>query len=210
VFFFFVPLPFSLPVHILLTTYPLLFGIVQRVKSKMTERDPVVVIGYGRIGLVHLDSVLRHRQLTLLALVGTNAQRCQQALQKAIRPYLTSEGKLKDGTLPQAWTVEQLKQALQNPNHKIKYAIIASPTPEHGALVSLFLNANPPVHILVEKPLTTDPKYNQMLYETAALKKVVLLTGTHKLSSLTHLTHSLTFSSTLTLTLTLTHTLSLF
>jgi myo-inositol 2-dehydrogenase/D-chiro-inositol 1-dehydrogenase len=143
----------------------------------MTERDSVVVVGYGRIGLVHLDAVLRNRQLRLVALVGTNAQRCKNALEKALRPYLTGEGKLKDGSLPQSWTVEQLKQALQNPDHKIKYAVIASPTPEHGPLVSLFLNANPPVHVFVEKPLTTDPKYNQTLYETAALKRVALLTG---------------------------------
>jgi predicted dehydrogenase len=151
----------------------------------METRETVVVVGYGRIGLVHLDNVLRNRQLKLVALVGTNAQRCKNALEKALRPYLTDEGKLKDGSLPQSWTVEQLKQILQSPKHNIKYAVIACPTPEHGALVSLFLNANPPVHILVEKPLTTDPKQNQLLYETAALKNVVLLTGMFNTLTLT-------------------------
>jgi len=42
----------------------------------------VVLLGYGRIGLVHAESITRHPRLNLLAIVGSNEKKVSEIAKK--------------------------------------------------------------------------------------------------------------------------------
>jgi predicted dehydrogenase len=146
----------------------------------MEGKEGVIVIGYGRIGQVHLASVLAHPKLFLHTLVGKDEARCKTALGNALKPHLNREGKLKDGAMPHAFSSDKFKELIEKNDpvfENARYVVIASPTPNHAELIELALKYKKPFHILCEKPLTTDPATNQVLYEKAQKAGVALITG---------------------------------
>jgi len=151
-----------------------------QITQDMEGKEGVIVVGYGRIGQVHLASVLAHPKLFLHTLVGKDETRCKNALATALKPHLNREGKLKEGDMPHALNSANFKELIEKNDpifENARYMVIASPTPNHADLIDIALKYKKPFHILCEKPLTTDPATNKALYEKANKAGVSLITG---------------------------------
>ena len=127
----------------------------------MGKKLQVCVVGGGRIGTIHMDSVQKNHRMKLTYFVDVDAQRRRQIAEEV-------EG---------IETFESIHEIFGNEERKSKLdaVIVCSPTATHMEVVMLCLEHKIPV--MCEKPLSMNVKEIAEAYKYAEQKQVPLLCG---------------------------------
>lgn len=122
-------------------------------------RVTIAIIGGGLIGPRHAQSVIKNPNTSLVALVDPAPHGAQVAADLNINHYRSVS-------------------ALINSPHKPQAAIICTPNATHVPIATTLAAAG--VHILVEKPISTDIPSGRALISNAKAYHVKLLIGHHR------------------------------
>lgn len=127
----------------------------------MTSASPVsiAVIGSGLIGPRHAQSIIKCSQTQLFAIVEPGLQGPSTAAEYGTQYFPSVSSMLASRSLPDA-------------------AIICTPNDTHVSIASELLKHG--VHVLVEKPISTDIPSGQRLLDTARQSGRKLLIGHHR------------------------------
>lgn len=128
-----------------------------------TEARPpvkIAVVGAGWIGPRHAQAVRKAPDATLTCIVDPSPAAIQVAIQLGATYYPT------------------VKAMLASPGKRPDAAIVCTPNHTHAAISADLLAAG--VHVLCEKPLSTDVASGQALVDRAAGLRLRLLTGHHR------------------------------
>lgn len=120
----------------------------------------VAVVGAGSIGPRHAQAVRKDPDAILTCMVDPSPAALQVAIQLGATYYPT------------------VKAMLASPSKKPDAAIVCTPNHTHTAIATELLAAG--VHVLCEKPLSTDVASGQALVARAAELQLQLLTGHHR------------------------------
>ena len=121
----------------------------------MIEPLRVAIVGLGRMGRIHLDVLSAIESIEVAAVVDT-------------RPAALAA---LEGLAPRALRAAEVGTILG----EVEAVVVAASTPAHPALVTGILAAGR--HVLVEKPLTLDPRVSYDLGRRAAEAGLVLQVG---------------------------------
>ncbi|KAF3768139.1 hypothetical protein M406DRAFT_40927 [Cryphonectria parasitica EP155] len=126
------------------------------------SRQPIriAVIGAGAIGPRHASAVKQNPDAALACIVDPSPTAIQIAIRLGTRYY------------------PSVQSMVQSAMSKPDIAIVCSPNDTHADLSTELLSAG--IHVLCEKPLSTDSASGQTLIAHAAAKELHLLTGHHR------------------------------
>lgn len=129
----------------------------------------VAVVGFGFMGIVHSQNILKNKNLELIAIIEKDVESVSKKINDPGGNFST--GETDANTIKKVPVYESLSECLEK--HVLDAVHICVHTDLHYPLVKYALEKG--LHVLVEKPFVLDVKKGEELIELAKFKERVLM-----------------------------------